>query len=126
MPTAPVFLGLGMAPLPAGDTRCPLIPVVVWCCGGCRCAARSDARSCRGLCGVPALDGDGASVVCVASVARCWCGVVTGVGGAEVDGLGNVEDFAADVWARTFVALVAVVVRDRGGGLVMVAVLREE
>ena len=126
VPTAPVFVGLGMAPLPAGDARSPLIPVAVWCCGGCRCAACLDARSCRGLCGVPALDGAGAPVVRVASVARCWCGVATGVGGAEVDGLGDVEDVTADVWARTFVALVAVVARDRGGGVVMVAVLREE
>ena len=60
------------------------------------------------------------------SVARCWCGVATGVRVAEVDGLGDVEDVAADVRARTFVALVAVEARDRGGGVVMVAVLREE
>ena len=126
VPTAPIFVGLGMAPLLAGDARCPWIPVGVWTCGGCSCAARLDARSCRRLCGVPALDGAGAPVVCVALVARCWCGVATGVGGAEVDGLGDVEDVAAHVRARTFVALVAVVARDRGGGLVMVAVLREE
>jgi hypothetical protein len=43
--------------------------------------------------------------------------------GAEVDGSGDVEDVAADVRARTFVALVAVVARDRGGGVVMVAVV---
>ena len=126
LPTTPVFVGLGMAPLPAGDARCPWIPVGVWCCGGCLCAARLDARSCRGLCGVPALDGAGAPVVRVAFVAHCWCGVATGVGGAEVDGLGDLEDVRADVRARTFVALVAVVARDRGGGVVMVAVLREE
>ena len=47
-------------------------------------------------------------------------------GGAEVDGLGDVEDVAADVRVRTFVALVAVVARDRCGGVVMVAVLWEE
>ena len=122
----PVFVGLGMAALPAGDARCPWIPVALWCCGGCRCAARLDARSCRGLCGVPALDGAGAPVVRVASVARCWCGVMTGVGGAEVDGLGDVEDVAADVPARTFMALVAVVAKDQGGGVVMLAVLQEE
>ena len=122
VPTAPVFLGLGAVPLPAGDARCPLSPVVVWCCVGCRCAARLDARSCRGLCGVPALDGAGSPVVCVASVACCWCGAATGVGGAEVNGPGDVEDVAADIRARTFVALVAVVARDRGGGVVMVAV----
>ena len=41
--------------------------------------------------------------------------------------LEDVEDIAADVVrARTFVALVAVVARDRCGGAVMVAVLREE
>ena len=126
VPTAPVFVGLGMAPLPAGDARCPWICVAVWCCGCCCCAARLEASSCQGLCSVPALDGARASVVRVASVARCWCGVVTGVGGAEVDGLGDVEDVAADVQARGFVALVAVVVRYRGGGVVMVAVLRME
>ena len=124
VPTAPVFVGLGMAPLPAGDARCPRIPVAVWCCVGCRCPACLDARSCRGLCAVPALDGAGSPVVRVLSVARCWCGAATGVGGAEVDGLGEVEDVAADVRARTFVALVAVVVRDRGGRVVMVAVGR--
>ena len=75
---------------------------------------------------MPALDGAESPVVRVASVARCWCGVATGVGGAEVDGLRDVEDVAADVQARTFVALVAVVERDRGGRVVMVAVLQEE
>ena len=121
VPTAPVFVGLGRAPLPAGDARCPRLPVAVWCCVGCRCAARLDARSCRGLCGVPALDGAGSPVVRVASAACCWCGSATGVGGAEVDGLGDVEDITANVQARTFVALVAVLARDRGGGVVMVA-----
>ena len=125
-PTNPVFKGLGMAPLPAGDAQCPWIPVAVWCCGGCPCAARLDARSCRGLCGVPALDGARASLVRVASVVRCWCGVATGVGGAESDGLDDMEDVAADARARTFVAPVAVVARIRCGGVVMVAVLREE
>ena len=63
----------------------------------------------------------------MASAARCWCGVATGVGGAEVDGPEDVEDVAADgARARTFVALNAVVARDRGGMVVMVAVLREE
>ena len=101
----------------------PGVPGSLWPCGVVvvfRCAARLDARSCRGLCGVPALDGAGAPEVRVALVARCWCGVATGVGGAEVDGLGDVEDVAADVWAHTFV------VRDWGGGVAMVAVLREE
>ena len=70
-----------------------------------------------------ALDGAGSPVVCVASAACCWTGSATGVGGAEVDGLGDVEDVAADVRARTFVALVAAVARDRGGGVVMVAVV---
>ena len=127
MPTAPVFVGLGTAPLPAGDARCPWIPVAAWCCGGCRCAARLDARSCRGLCGVLALDGAGASVVRVASAARWWCAVATGVWGAEVDGPEDVEAVAADgARVSTFVALVAVVARDRGGRVLMVAVLREE
>ena len=30
VPTAPVFVGLGIAPLPAGNARCPWIPVAVW------------------------------------------------------------------------------------------------
>ena len=59
----------------------------------------------------------------MASAACCWCSSAAGVGGAEVDGLGDVEDVAANVQARTFVALVAVVVRDRGGGVVIVAVV---
>ena len=46
----------------------------------------------------------------MASAACCWCGSAAGVGGAEVDGSGDVEDVAADVRARTFVALVALVV----------------
>ena len=54
-----------------------------------------------------------------------WCGDELG-GGAEVDGPADVEDVAADVPARTFVALVAVVARNWGGGVVMVAVLWEE
>ena len=52
----------------------------------------------------------------MASAACCWCGSAAGVGGAEVEWLGDVEDVAADVPARTFVALVAVVARDRGWG----------
>ena len=57
------------------------------------------------------------------SAACCWCGSAAGVGGAEVDGLGDLEEVAADVRARTSVALVAVVARDQGGGVVMVAVV---
>ena len=45
------------------------------------------------------------------------------MGGAEVDGLEDVEDVAADVWARPFVAPVAVVARDRGWRVVMIAVV---
>ena len=123
VPTAPVFVGPGRAPLLAGDARCPRLPVATWCYVGCRCAARLDARSCRGLCGVPALDGAGPPVVRVASEACCWCGSAAGVRGAEVDGSWDVEDVAADVRARTFLALVAVVARDRGRGFVMVAVV---
>ena len=79
VPTAPVFVGPGRAPLLAGDARCPRLPVAAWCCVGCRCAARLDARSCQGLCGVPALDGAGSPVVRVASAACCWCGSAAGV-----------------------------------------------
>ena len=122
-PTAPVFVKQGRAPLVAGDDRGPRLPVAAWCCVGCRCAAPLDARSCRGVCGAPALDGAGPPVVRVASAACCWCGSAAGVGGAEVDGSGDVEDVADNVRARTFVALVAVVARDRGGGVVMVAVV---
>ena len=123
VPTAPVFMGLGTALLPAGDDRCPWIPVAAWCCGCCRCAASLDARSCRGLCGAPALDGAGAPVVRVASAACCRCGEVTGAWGAEVDGPEDVEAVGPcgaatpdGARARTFVALVAAVARDRGGG----------
>ena len=132
-PTAAVFVGLGTALLPAGDARCPWIPVAAWCCGWFCCAARLDERSCRGLCGVPALDGAGTSVVCVASAACCRCGGVTGAWGSEVDGLEDVEAVGPcgaptpdGSRARTFVALVAAVARDLGGRVVMVAVLREE
>ena len=132
VPTAPVFVGLGTAPLPAGDARCPWIPVAAWCCGWCRCAACLDARSCRGLCGAPALDGAGASVVRTASTSCCWCGEVTGAWGAEVDGPEDVEAVGPcgvptsdGARARTFVALVAAVARDQGGRVVMVAVPRE-
>ena len=62
----------------------------------------------------------------MASLARCWFAVAKGVGGAEVDGLEDVEDVAASARARSFVALVAAVARDRCRGVVMVAVLREE
>ena len=127
VPKAPVFVGLGTALFPAGDARCPWIPSAAWCCGGCGCAARLDARSRWRLGGVPALDVAGASVVHVASAARCWCGVETGVFRAEVDGPQDVEAVAADgARARTFVALVAFVARDRGGRVMMVAVLWEE
>ena len=72
---------------------------------------------------MPGLDGAGLPVVHVALVACCRCGAATGVGGAEVDWLGDVEDVTADIRARTFVALVAVVARDRDGRVVMVAVV---
>ena len=123
MPTASVFVGLGTAPLAAGEARCPWISVVTWCCGGCCCAAHLDAGSCRGLCVAPALDGAGASVVCLAPAACCWCGVVAGAWGAEVDGAEDVKAVGPcgaptldGARARTFVALVVVVARDRGGG----------
>ena len=93
----------------------PWFPVAVWCCVGC---ARLDAHSCRGLCGVPALGGAGLPVVGVASLACCWCCAATGV---EPDRLGDEEDVAADVRAGILVALVAVVARDQGWRVVMVA-----
>ena len=132
VPTAPVFGRLGTAPLLAGDARCPWIPVAEWCCGWCLCAARLDAPSCRGLCGTSALDGATASVVRPASAAFCRCGEVTGAWGAELDGPKDVEAVGPcgaltpdGARARTLVALVAAVARDRGGRVVMVAVLRE-
>ena len=72
-------------------------------------------------------DGAGAAVVGGASAARCWCVLARGVWGAEVDGPEDVGAVALDgARARTFVALVAVVARDRGGRVVIVAVLWEE
>ena len=69
----------------------------------------------------------------MALAACCRCGEVTGAWGVEVDGLEDVEAVAPcgapapdGARARTFVALVAVVARARGGRVVMVAVLREE
>ena len=133
VPTAAVFVGLGTALHPAGDARCPWIPVAAWRCGWYRCAARLDARSCRGVCGMPALDGFGTSVVRVASAAWCRCGEVTGAWGVKVDGMDDVEAVGPcgkptpnGARACTFVALVAAVARDRGGRVVMVAVLGEE
>ena len=64
---AAVFVWLGMCPLPAGDAWSSQVAVAACCCGGCRCAARLAAHSCRGLCGVPAPDGAGAPVVLVGS-----------------------------------------------------------
>ena len=133
VPTAAVFMGLGTTPLPAGDARCSRIALAVWCCGLCRCAARLDAPSCQGLCGAPARDGARTPVVHVLSAACCPCGELTDSWGVEVDGLEDVE--AARLCgtptpdgarARTFVALVAAVARDRGGRVVIVAVLRVE
>ena len=133
VPTAAVFVGLGTAPLPAGGAGCPWIPAAAWCCGWCRCAACLDARSCRGLCCVPALDGPGTTVVRVASAACCRCGEVTDAWGVEVNGPEVVEAVGPcgaptpdGARACTLVALVAAVARDQGGRVVMVAVLREE
>ena len=132
-PTAHVFLGLGTAPLQAGDARRPWIPVAAWCSGWCRCAARLDARSCRGLCGALVLDGAGTSVVRVASAACCRSGEVMGAWGAEVDRPEDVEAVGPcgastpdGARARTLVAPVGTVALDRGGRVVMLAVLREE
>ena len=133
VPTAAVFVGLGTALLPAGDTRCSRTAVAALCCGRCRCAACLDARSCLGLCGVPAPDGAGLAVVRAASVACGQCGELTVAWGVEVDGLADVEAVRLcgvstpdGARARTFVALVAVVSCDRGRRVVMVAVLRVE
>ena len=130
VPTAAVFVGLGTAPLPAGDARCSRIAVALWCCGWCHCAARLDARSCCGLRGAPAPDGAGTLVVRVVLAACCWCGELTDAWGVEVDGLEDVEAVGLcsaptpdGARARTFVALVG---RDRGRRVVMVAVLRQE
>ena len=116
--------------LPAGDARCSLIAVAAWCCGWCRCAALLDARSCRGLCSVPAPDGAGTPAACVASVACGRCGECMVAWGAKLEGLEGVAAVElcgapppGGARARTFVALVAAVARHRGWGVVMVAVL---
>ena len=90
-------------------------------------AARLDARSCRGLCGVPAPDGAGTPVVRVASLACGWCAEWTVAGGAEVYGLEDVEAIGFcgaptpdGARARTFVALVAAVARDWGSVVMIV------
>ena len=127
-----VFVWLGMVLLPAGDVWRSQIAVAAWCCGWCCCAARLDAHSCRRLCGGPAPNGAGAPVVCVTPVVCGRCGEWTVAWGVEVDWLEDVEVFrlcrapAPDgARARTFVALVAAVARDRGW-VVIVAVLRVE
>ena len=86
-----VFVWHGTFPLPAGDAWCFRVAVAAWCCGGCRSAARLAARSCRGLCGVPAPDGAGAPAVLVASVVCGQCGEWAVASGVEVDGLEDVE-----------------------------------
>ena len=123
VPAAAVFLGLGTVPLPARDARCSRIAVAAWCCGWCRCAARLDARSCPGLCGMPAPDGAGTPVVSGASVACGRCGELTVAWEVEVDGPEAAEAVGLcgaptpdGARARTFVAWVAAVPRDRGGG----------
>ena len=69
----------------------------------------------------------------MALVACGWCGEWTVASGAEVDGPEDVEAVGScgaptpdGARARTFVAPVAAVARDRGGGVVMVAVLQVE
>ena len=102
-----------MSPAPCGrvvlcwlSLRCPfgrrLLSGALWCAGPRWCRIACSPRGVGGL--LVVLLGDG-------------CG---GGGGGW---FGDVEDVAADVRARTFVALVAVVARGRGGGLVMVAVV---
>ena len=133
VPTAAVFVGLGMVPLPAGDARCSQIAVAPGCCAWCRCAARSDALSCWGIGGVPGHDGAGTHIVRVASVACGRCGVLTVAWRVELDGPKDVEAVGLcgaptpdGARARTSVALVAVVARDWAGRVVMVAVLWAE
>ena len=76
---------------------------------------RAGTRWCRS---VHSPRGDGGALL-------VWCG--EGCVGAKVDGPGDVEAVAADgARARPFLALVAVVAQDRGGRVVMVAVLRKE
>ena len=111
-----VFVWLDMLPLPAGVAWCSLRAVAAFSCGGCGCAARLAARSCRWLCSVPSPDGAGAPVVLVASVicGRCGDRMVP----EEVDGPEDVEVVRLrgalvpdGAGARTLVALVAAVVR---------------
>ena len=101
--------------------------------GWCPCTARLHALSCLGLCGVPAFDSAGTPVVSVASGDCGRCGEWMVGWGAEVDGLEDVEAVGLSgaptpggARARTFVALVAAVARNRGGEVVMVAFLRVE
>ena len=133
VPAAAVIVGLVMVPLPAGDSRCSRLAVAAWCCGWCRCAARLDARSCRGLCGVPAPDGAGTPVVRVASVACGRCGESTVAWEVEVDGLEGVEAVGLcgapphdGARARLFVARLPPWRATGAGGLVVVAVLWAE
>ena len=131
-PAVAVCVWLGMVYLPAGDARCSQIVLAAWWCVWCRCAFRLDARSCWGLCGVPAPYGAGTPVVRVASVACSCCVEWTVAWGAGSGGLEDVEVVgfcgapARDgARACTFLALVAAVAHDRGW-VVMVAVLRAE
>ena len=127
------WVGCLLAPLQAGDARCSLTAVAAWRCVCIRPPALLDARSCRGLRGVPAPDGAETPVVCMASLACGRCGELMVASGVEVDGLEDVEDVGLcgvstpdGARAHTFVALVAAVARDRGGRVVMVAVLQVE
>ena len=84
VPSAPIFAGLGTAPLPAGNARGPWVTVAVWCCGWCRCAARMDARSCLGALwrAGPRWCWSVCSPRGVGGVLSVWCGdgcVVSGV-----------------------------------------------
>ena len=80
-----------------------LLSGALWCAGPRWCQI---TRSPRGVGGALLVwCGDG-----------CW-------GGRRWTGWGMWQDVAADVRARIFVALVAVLARDRGGRVVMVAVV---
>ena len=127
-----VLVWLGMVPLPAGDAWGSRMAVAAWCCGWCRCAARLIAHSCRELCGVSAPDGARRSVVHLAPVVCGRGGEWTVALGVRVDGLEDLEVVGLcgapvpdGARARTFVALVAAVVRARAW-VGMVAVLRVE
>ena len=105
-----VMLGVPGSLWPRGVVLVVVAPPV-WTHGLVRALWCAGPRCCRIACRLRGVSG----------VLLVWFG--GGVGGAEVDGLGDVEDVAANVRVRTFVALVAVMARDQCGGVVMVVVV---